>query len=89
MTAIYIITFVIYAGFLCKPLRKFWKPFERAQYCGDNILKWIYDSAVYGYSLTLDLVLLITPIIPVWRLQLNMQKKIGAIAMFALGARYL
>jgi hypothetical protein len=87
MTIVYIITFDIYAGFLCKPLHKFWKPFERAQHCGSNVLKWVFDAAVYGYSLILDLTLLILPAIPVMKLQLSTPKKIGAITMFALGAR--
>ncbi|KAF2014435.1 hypothetical protein BU24DRAFT_410181 [Aaosphaeria arxii CBS 175.79] len=86
LTIIYIITFVIYAGFLCKPIHKFWKPFERARYCGDNILKWIYDAAVYSYSLVLDLILLILPVFPILRLQLSGGKKFGAITMFTLGA---
>ncbi|KAF1969119.1 hypothetical protein BU23DRAFT_601786 [Bimuria novae-zelandiae CBS 107.79] len=86
MTLVYIITFDIYASFLCKPLHKFWKPFERAQYCGDNIIKWIFDSAVYGYSLILDLVLLTLPAIPVLKLQLSTPKKIGVLVMFAMGA---
>jgi hypothetical protein len=87
MTVLYIITFDIYAIFLCRPLHKFWKPFERAQHCGDNIIKWIFDSAVYGYSLILDLVLLILPAIPILKLQLSTPKKIGVLAMFAMGAR--
>jgi hypothetical protein len=83
---IYIVAFVIYAGFLCKPLHKFWKPFERAKYCGDNINYWKYNAVIYGVSLLLDLELLVLPIYPVWQLRLALKKRLGAIIMFALGA---
>jgi hypothetical protein len=82
----YMIGFVIYAGFLCKPITKFWKPFERAQYCGSNLSYWIYTAVIYGVSLLLDLELLVLPVIPVLRLQMSLKKRLGVIAMFALGA---
>ncbi|KAF2463677.1 uncharacterized protein BDR25DRAFT_297833 [Lindgomyces ingoldianus] len=81
----YIAGFVTYAGFLCKPLHKFWKPFERREYCGDNVNYWIYTALLYSVSLLQDLELLFLPIGSVIGLQMPLKRRIGVIIIFALG----
>lgn len=83
---VYIAGVVIYSGFLCKPLHKFWKPFERAQYCGSNLSYWIYTAVVYGVSLFQDIWLLLLPIIPVMGLEMSLRKRVAVISIFALGS---
>lgn len=82
----YIAGVVIYTGFLCKPLHKFWKPFERAQYCGSNLSYWIYTAVVYGVSLFQDIVLLLLPVVRVMGLQMSLRKRVAVILVFALGS---
>jgi hypothetical protein len=86
----YMAVIVTYTGFLCKPLHKFWKPFERAQYCGSDLSYWIYTTVVYGVSLCQDIALLLLPIIPVMGLQMmTLKKRLAILLVFALGSSYV
>jgi hypothetical protein len=89
VTAIYIIAFLIYPCLLCRPVKKFWKPFERAKYCGSNEKYWTHNAVLYSSSLILDLELLVLPIIPVIKLQMTMKKRLGVITLFTLGSSYV
>ncbi|KAI0468863.1 hypothetical protein F4859DRAFT_516613 [Xylaria cf. heliscus] len=81
----YILAFSIAPGFICRPFNVAWNPIERGPFCS-----YFYWNAViislYSLSFLFDLALLILPIIPVLKLQMPLQRRVGVTVMFLLGA---
>lgn len=87
LTACYIIIYSIMPGFICRPIRLVWMLLERTpENCNSNEWYYQYTVSLYAASVAFDVILLTIPIIPVWNLQTSWQKRVGAIAMFSLGA---
>ncbi|KAK5988694.1 Wortmanamides biosynthesis cluster C-like protein [Cladobotryum mycophilum] len=77
----FIATFVIV--FQCNPIHAYWDTFVMPPYCHDT------PHLLLGYEMTnlfLDIAILSIPVPMVWKLQLEMSKKISLIAIFLLGA---
>lgn len=70
------------AVFVCNPRAKFWSPTTPGT-CVDINSVNIITSVINAVS---DLVLLLLPIICVWKLQMNLRKKLGVSAIFATAA---
>ncbi len=85
LQAVYLIVFSILPIFIAKPFYKIWHPLERPLYMND----WYYyytQVALYSTSMSFDAILLFIPAYPVMKLQLDLKKRIGVLAVFMLGA---
>ncbi|KAI4122335.1 MAG: hypothetical protein LQ338_005874 [Usnochroma carphineum] len=85
LQAVYLIVYSVLPVFICRPLYKAWHPLERQQYFND----WYYyylQVALYSTSMTFDVILLVFPIYPVFKLQMPLKKRLGVAIMFMLGA---
>jgi hypothetical protein len=86
LTAVYIVVYSILPGFICRPLRAVWMLLERTpEKCKSNEWYYLYTVSLYSVSVGFDVILLLLPIYPVWKLQMPRKRKIGAILLFALG----
>ncbi|MCJ1247588.1 hypothetical protein MMC30_004803 [Trapelia coarctata] len=82
---VYLVVFSILPAFICKPLYKAFEPLEREMYMND----WYYyytQVALYSVSMAFDVILLVMPLYPVFKLQMPMKRRIGVALMFMLGA---
>ena len=70
------------AIFICNPRAKFWDP-QMPGKCVDINSVNIITSVINAAS---DLILLTLPIICVWKLQMDLKRKIGVSAVFATAA---
>ncbi|KAI0802233.1 hypothetical protein GGR55DRAFT_701198 [Xylaria sp. FL0064] len=80
----YIITFVVLPGFFCDSLPEFWDVFNHRLHCHD----WYYfysQVGLYSASLAFDIILLLLPVVPVFRLRLPLRKRLWVLLIFALG----
>ncbi len=77
------ITFV--AIFVCTPRAKFWNPLLPGK-CANIDAVNIITSVINATS---DLVLLLLPIICVWKLQMGLRHKLGMSAVFATALLYV
>ena len=85
LQAVYLVVYSILPAFICRPLYKAWHPLERQQYFND----WYYyytQVALFSTSMAFDVILLVFPLYPVFKLQLPLKKRIGISVIFALGA---
>ncbi|KAF2834217.1 hypothetical protein M501DRAFT_1009791 [Patellaria atrata CBS 101060] len=87
LTAIFVVVYSILPGFVCTPISYGWRLLEdRATHCKSNQYYYEYTLSLYSLSIAFDVLLIIIPIYPVMKLQMSLQKRVGAIVMFALGA---
>ena len=82
---VYLIVFSILPAFICRPLYKAWHPLERQEYFRD----WYYyytQVALFSTSMAFDVILLVFPLYPVFKLKLPVRKRAGVALLFMLGA---
>jgi hypothetical protein len=84
-TVIWTIFLVIYPWTFCKPLAKTIKPLLKGV-CQSRPA-WNIVSTVINFAL--DLITLLLPMPVIWKLQMNMKRKIAYLAVFVLGYRYV
>lgn len=85
---VYLVVYSILPAFNCRPLHMAWHPLERHEYCND----WYYyhtQVALYSTSMAFDIILLVFPLYPTFKLQLPLRKRIGISVIFMLGAGYV
>lgn len=66
---VYLVVYSILPAFNCRPLHMAWHPLERHEYCND----WYYyhtQVALYSTSMAFDIILLVFPLYPTFKLQL-------------------
>lgn len=82
---LYVVVFCILPGFCCRPMHMAWNPVEQGKYCNDE---YIYKSQVglYSVSLIFDVFLLVMPLVPIFKLQMPLGRRLGVAAIFVLGA---
>lgn len=83
MVWVVIITFIFL--FICVPVQKMWYP-DIPGKCINQVATWIANAASTIFT---DLVILIMPIPPIWRLTLAKREKIGITTAFGLGSLYV
>ncbi|KAI1466787.1 uncharacterized protein F4812DRAFT_65970 [Daldinia caldariorum] len=82
---LYVVVFSILPAFICSPVYYFWRPMERYLHCSD----WYYyytQVALFSVSMVFDIVLLVFPVFPVWKLQMPLRKRVGVATILMLGA---
>ena len=82
---VYLIVYSIMPAFICRPLYMAWHPIERNFYFRD----WYYyytQVALYSTSMSLDIILLVLPLYPVWQLQMPLKRRASVSVIFMLGA---
>ncbi|XXG98988.1 hypothetical protein Hte_005321 [Hypoxylon texense] len=81
----YVIVFMILPGFICAPLHYEWDPLQRLNYCS---VKWYYmnQESLYSTSFGFDVILLLFPIFPLYRVKMSTKRRIGVLLIFLLGA---
>ncbi|KAF4974950.1 hypothetical protein FZEAL_8213 [Fusarium zealandicum] len=67
--------------FICVPVEKLWYP-DVPGHCINQVGTWIANAASTIFT---DVVILMLPLPPIWKLQLGKSEKIGLSAAFALG----
>lgn len=69
----------------CQPLSFFWNQYagETDGKCMDYLLMWIVTGII---SAILDLLILLIPVPAIYSLQMTWQKKLGVVAVLALGS---
>jgi hypothetical protein len=85
---VYLVVYSVLPAFMCRPLYKAWHPLERELYCND----WYYyhlQVALYSTSMAFDIILLILPLYPVWKLQMPVKRRLSVAFVFMLGAAYV
>ncbi|KAI9784386.1 MAG: hypothetical protein M1816_000857 [Peltula sp. TS41687] len=85
LQGVYLVIFSILPAFICRPLHKAWNPLERRIYCND----WYYydtQVALYSTSMAFDVILLVFPLYPVYKLQMPLKRRAGVAILFILGA---
>ena len=85
LQAVYLVVYSILPAFICRPLYMAWHPLERRLYFND----WYYyytQVALFSTSMTFDVILLVLPLYPVWRLQMPLKRRAGISLLFMLGA---
>jgi hypothetical protein len=68
--------------FMCSPREKIWNPLMTTGHCFDTTI--LYQSSGF-FNIITDFLLLILPMIPIWKLRMPLKKKIMMIAIFATG----
>ena len=82
-TILFWIAYMLGALLMCQPVAYAIDKTIKGGHCGLKLKPAFYLSA--SLNLTLDIILVILPAPLIWRLKLPVLKKIGTIAMFALG----
>jgi len=67
--------------FICVPVEKLWYP-DIPGRCINQVATWIANAAS---TILTDLIILLLPVHPMWKLQLKTREKIGLMAAFGLG----
>lgn len=82
-TGFYFATTIV-AILLCVPREKIWNP-ELPGTCLDTNLVIVVTAA---FNMALDILIFILPIYAIFRLRINVQRKLGISAVFAIGLLY-
>ena len=88
LQVVYLVVYSILPAFVCRPLYKAWHPLERELYCND----WYYyysQVALYSNSMAFDIILLVLPLYPVWKLHMPVKRRLSVGFVFMLGAAYV
>ncbi|KAI0006672.1 hypothetical protein F4779DRAFT_595391 [Xylariaceae sp. FL0662B] len=85
LQGIYVVIFSILPAFVCRPVDNVKYPLEHTTYC-DDIYYAHMQTGLFSVSLGYDIILLIVPILWVFKLKLPIRKRIGLVIIFALGA---
>lgn len=81
-TLFYIATFIGYLGLCVRINVPIWESMENV-YCANNVL--MISKAQGWYTLISDVYILALPLWLVWRLKLNIRRKLGVMAVFMVG----
>lgn len=71
--------------FICVPVEKLWYPHLPGR-CINQVGTWIANAAS---TILTDVIILLLPLPPVWRLRLSISEKLGLSAAFGLGSLYV
>ncbi|KPM41458.1 hypothetical protein AK830_g5070 [Neonectria ditissima] len=77
----WVITVTFLFVFICIPVEKLWYP-ELPGRCINQVGTWIANAAS---TIMTDIIILLLPLQPIWKLQLGKQEKIGLSIAFGLG----
>ncbi|KAH7126037.1 hypothetical protein EDB81DRAFT_203112 [Dactylonectria macrodidyma] len=77
----WVVTITFLFVFICVPVEKLWYP-ELPGHCINQVGTWIANAASTIFT---DIVILLLPLRPIWRLQLSKSEKIGLMVAFGLG----
>ncbi|KAK7417437.1 hypothetical protein QQX98_004556 [Neonectria punicea] len=77
----WVITVTFLFIFICIPVEKLWYP-ELPGRCINQVATWIANAAS---TILTDIIILLLPLQPIWKLQLGRQEKIGLSVAFGLG----
>lgn len=67
--------------FICVPVEKLWYP-DLPGRCINQVGTWIANAAS---TIMTDLIILLMPVHPMWKVQLKVREKLGLVAAFGLG----
>jgi hypothetical protein len=70
----------------CQPLHKFWHP-DVAGTCPLTPMMSLFGSAIPHF--VLEVAILLSPLVEIWRLQISFARKVAVAAMFASGLLYV
>ena len=84
MSCIILIYFVetIFMIIMCLPREKIWNKLEPGGHCFNAHVAYMATGI---FNVLSDFAILILPMVPIWKLQLPMRKKIMMLAVFATG----
>lgn len=68
--------------FICVPVEKLWYP-DLPGRCINQVGTWIANAAA---TILTDVIILMLPLAPLWRLRLSTSEKLGLTAAFSLGS---
>lgn len=74
--------FMTYTFFYCRPIRMIWNVTVQGQCIND----YAQDIATGAFNIFSDIAILILPLPMVWRLQIDLARRLGLVAIFLLGA---
>ena len=77
----FIMTIVTVA--MCSPRKKIWNPLMKTGRCFNSNAIYLVTG---WFNVASDFLILILPIIPIWRLQMPLRRKFAILAIFATGA---
>lgn len=84
LTALFGMSCVISTGLNCQPVEYNWLQWD-GMHQGQcmSVAKQAY--ALAGVNMSLDVLIFILPIVPLWKLQMSCKRRIGIICMFVVG----
>ncbi|CAH0050635.1 unnamed protein product [Clonostachys solani] len=81
LSAVWMVSFIFAASFLCKPVKKQWIPLTPGE-CGDQLAM---DESMVITNIITDLVIIVLPMYTIWNLKLRVAERLGLMMAFSLG----